>query len=1214
MASLAPAEKAPTGKPLKVGSPHDPAEREADRVADILTAPEEPAMPVCTACAAGGAPCTACNGGVGGGLLRRQLTAEGGGGSSGEMVAPPSVHRVLSEPGEPLPAGIRRKFERRLGVDLGFVKLNTTSAAQSAAVSIGASAFAFGNRISFANGAYHPASADGLRLLGHELAHTLQPGADRVLRRDDPPTGHPQQMTAAGLISTFTSWGMLDTDGLGRRMFELVWMSPDHCDFVIQVIDELTSIYQDDVASAFVRNARDDNLDDFASSEAGRVMLRRLKNELLGGFPAGHEVAEALRLDQAIRRSEGATEGATRAGDVLTAAEQRGRTERLHIASPASLSPAEIDDRLRLVSLILGRMRVANADDAEVLLAVSYVEGQIATRRPALTSLAIDPAQAATRVALAQEAAERGSRSLASLGILLQSYRTRSDLGAARPGYVAQAERVRGNWLAAFRAALDDDALDKLSVAEASATALPHALTEIDLTMLANRTQTEGSAGEMVAWVLWIRDRLSPIEADARALAAARVSGAADLAERQAAFQSKTQLIQDSIAAVNEWERAIRAFEALVLGGNLIPGARDDFRAIRERCRVMRDAAMANNAADLHARLQRHQSDPDVERFYRAIPMFIGGSAMLFGLSVTLLAAMASAGVGALVAGPEATGAVAAGSIALEALTFTTVSRTLSGAMAPPSRTPFLVDLALNIGLFGLLRVMGTGIRTALAARGLEAATGVATHSASYVVLNGWGALHFRLEEGRWPTGDEIAKMSVDSLIMLAGIAVASGSVVRTIRSQQQLRALETFHARYGTRLALVEIGRTRLSNRLRTSLGAGQGDDPVLAAELRAEAEDLNNRLRALVDEAKADTSIGMAELRTALADRAIDAAAVGGDLLARSLDLPERVGLRRAGGVNLYTYDMGATQPLVDRLAAMGASVSQAADASGRRTVSAEFRGKPPMLFVERAVSPELAARLAELARILENPGASHAERQGVIGDLRTPHGNERGQLEGYVLDTVLAENQRAFGELIVQLRGENPDAIVGMEQGGAFLVDVIRTSDATLAPRVRHMPVHKTAEGRKFDGPAMQAEFQRIIDGGARRIAIVDSYMGGTTASALRDQVLTPLARANSGVNFDIHWMRETLGFRSGGTMSDLRGQTNPRSPGGTQIRVDQRQVRLVLGDDMEIVYSPESREPITLFDGSGRVVRVEYPRPGETTRDVLIRMLRPPSPAP
>jgi hypothetical protein len=60
---------------------------------------------------------------------------------------------------------------------------------------------------------------------------------------------------------------------------------------------------------------------------------------------------------------------------------------------------------------------------------------------------------------------------------------------------------------------------------------------------------------------------------------------------------------------------------------------------------------------------------------------------------------------------------------------------------------------------------------------------------------------------------------------------------------------------------------------------------------------------------------------------------------------------------------------------------------------------------------------------------------------------------------------------------------------------------------------------------------------------------------------------------------------------------------------QIEVDQRQMRLVLGDDMEIVYTPDSREPITIFDRDGRILRAEYPRPGETTRDVLIRLLRP-----
>lgn len=183
MASLAPAEKAPSGPPLKVGSPHDPAEREADRIADILTAPEEPAMPVCTACAAGGAPCAACGGGDGAVVLRRQVAGGGEGGSGGEMVAPHSVHRVLSEPGEPLPAGIRRKFERRLGVDLGAVRVHNEGSAVSSGHEIQARAYSVGTDITFSPGNFAPGTQAGRRLLAHELAHVLQGGT--TLRRQE---------------------------------------------------------------------------------------------------------------------------------------------------------------------------------------------------------------------------------------------------------------------------------------------------------------------------------------------------------------------------------------------------------------------------------------------------------------------------------------------------------------------------------------------------------------------------------------------------------------------------------------------------------------------------------------------------------------------------------------------------------------------------------------------------------------------------------------------------------------------------------------------------------------------------------------------------------------------------------------------------------------------------------------------------------------------
>ena len=207
MAFLAPAEKAPAGKPLKVGSPHDPAEREADRIADLLTAPDEPAMPVCAACAAGGAPCPACGGGGGVGVLRRQMLSGGGEGSSGgEMVAPPSVGSALDSPEVPLPIRLRERFERRLGTDLGWVRLHAGDEAVSAALSVQARAFALGPHIALGAA---PGSAAGERLLAHEVAHTLQDGD--VLRRnpDDPPALDSQIESLRRLLSDGNEAGAL---------------------------------------------------------------------------------------------------------------------------------------------------------------------------------------------------------------------------------------------------------------------------------------------------------------------------------------------------------------------------------------------------------------------------------------------------------------------------------------------------------------------------------------------------------------------------------------------------------------------------------------------------------------------------------------------------------------------------------------------------------------------------------------------------------------------------------------------------------------------------------------------------------------------------------------------------------------------------------------------------------------------------------------------
>jgi hypothetical protein len=66
----------------------------------------------------------------------------------------------------------------------------------------------------------------------------------------------------------------------------------------------------------------------------------------------------------------------------------------------------------------------------------------------------------------------------------------------------------------------------------------------------------------------------------------------------------------------------------------------------------------------------------------------------------------------------------------------------------------------------------------------------------------------------------------------------------------------------------------------------------------------------------------------------------------------------------------------------------------------------------------------------------------------------------------------------------------------------------------------------------------------------------------------------------------------------------------------IRQAQFPVGVVLGDDMDIVFDPASREPIRIFDRTGRVVQeipvgTRDPITGEkleTTRDILIRLMQ------
>ncbi|WP_274913809.1 eCIS core domain-containing protein [Streptomyces sp. WZ-12] len=88
--------------------------------------------------------------------------------------AVPEPKNIVSGAGQPLDLSVRRELEEQLGHDFGRVRLHTDRDSGQLAELMGADAFAVGRDIFFREGAYRPGTADGQRLLAHELLHTVQ--------------------------------------------------------------------------------------------------------------------------------------------------------------------------------------------------------------------------------------------------------------------------------------------------------------------------------------------------------------------------------------------------------------------------------------------------------------------------------------------------------------------------------------------------------------------------------------------------------------------------------------------------------------------------------------------------------------------------------------------------------------------------------------------------------------------------------------------------------------------------------------------------------------------------------------------------------------------------------------------------------------------------------------------------------------------------------
>lgn len=124
----------------------------------------------------GGGECKDCR------KKKQNLQRRKGNGSE-PIGVPPVVHDVLRSSGQPLDPATRAFMEPRFGYDFSGVRVHTDDRAAKSTNAVNAWAYTAGRNIVFGRGRYEPRTAEGQRLLAHELTHVVQQsqfaGSDR---------------------------------------------------------------------------------------------------------------------------------------------------------------------------------------------------------------------------------------------------------------------------------------------------------------------------------------------------------------------------------------------------------------------------------------------------------------------------------------------------------------------------------------------------------------------------------------------------------------------------------------------------------------------------------------------------------------------------------------------------------------------------------------------------------------------------------------------------------------------------------------------------------------------------------------------------------------------------------------------------------------------------------------------------------------------------
>lgn len=95
------------------------------------------------------------------------------------LPVPPAQAQQAQSGGKPIPQPLKHSLETEFGVNFSNVRIHTGKNAAQITKTLNAEAYTIGNHIFFDPGKFQPHSADGKRLLAHELTHVVQQGASQ---------------------------------------------------------------------------------------------------------------------------------------------------------------------------------------------------------------------------------------------------------------------------------------------------------------------------------------------------------------------------------------------------------------------------------------------------------------------------------------------------------------------------------------------------------------------------------------------------------------------------------------------------------------------------------------------------------------------------------------------------------------------------------------------------------------------------------------------------------------------------------------------------------------------------------------------------------------------------------------------------------------------------------------------------------------------------